>query len=117
MWILPCGEIKLAIDGNNLDGQVRYPAWCRDQRCVRNYPNPRLGSDDADIARASQLQHAVEDMDRHVHFSHPTFVHTSAQPVADHLFPPPDRRLDLGAPAVAGRFCQAMRPFSAMHWR
>jgi hypothetical protein len=27
---------------------------------VRNDPNPGLGSDDADIARASQLQHAVE---------------------------------------------------------
>ena len=52
------------------------PAWCTDQRFVRNDPNPRLGSDDADIARASQLQHAVEDMDRHVHFSHPTFVYT-----------------------------------------
>jgi hypothetical protein len=25
MWILPCGEIKLATDGNNLDGQVPYP--------------------------------------------------------------------------------------------
>jgi len=57
--------------------RLRYQlAWCTDQRCVRNDPNPCLGSDDADIARASQLQHAVEDMDRHVHFSHPTFVHT-----------------------------------------
>jgi hypothetical protein len=48
------------------------PAWCIDQECVRNDPNPRLGSDDADIARASQLLHAVEDMDRDVDFSHPT---------------------------------------------
>src|SRR5208282_411013 len=51
---------------------MSVPAWCMDQRCVRNDPNPCLGSDDADIARASQLQHAVEDMDRHVHFGHPT---------------------------------------------
>ena len=38
---------------------ARDPAWCTDQRCVRNDPGPCLGSDDADIARASQLQHAV----------------------------------------------------------
>jgi hypothetical protein len=31
---------------------------------------------DADIVRASELQHAVEDMDRHTDFSHPTFVYT-----------------------------------------
>jgi len=54
----------------------RKPAWCRDQRCVCNDPNPRSGSDDADIARASEHQHAVEDIDRHVDFSHPTFVDT-----------------------------------------
>ena len=35
-----------------------------------------LESDDADIVRASQIQHAVEDIDRHVDFSHPTFVYT-----------------------------------------
>jgi hypothetical protein len=39
-------------------------------------PHPRFGSGDADIARASQRQHAVEDMDRDVDFSHPTFVYT-----------------------------------------
>src|SRR5271165_5447675 len=65
---------------------------------------PDPGSVDADIARASQLQHAIEDIDGHVHFSCPTFVHTGAQPVADHLFPSPDRRLYLGPPIVAGGF-------------
>jgi Nucleotidyltransferase domain len=33
--------------------QARESAWCRDQRYARNDPNPRLGSDDADVARAS----------------------------------------------------------------
>jgi len=47
-----------------------------DQRLMRNDPNPSLGSDDADIVRASELQHAIEDIDRHVDFSHPTFVYT-----------------------------------------
>jgi hypothetical protein len=53
-----------------------HTPWCRDQRYARNDPNPRLGSDDADIAWTSQLQHAIEDMDRHADFSHPTFVYT-----------------------------------------
>jgi hypothetical protein len=53
---------------------VAQTAWCVDQRRVRNDPNPRLGSDDADIARASLLQHPVEEMDRHVKLSLLTFV-------------------------------------------
>ena len=56
---------------------------------------PRLGSSDTDIARASELQHAVEDMHGHVDLRRPTFVPTRAQSVADHLFPAPDRRLHL----------------------
>src|SRR3954447_26642087 len=39
-------------------------------------PQPRLGSGDADIVRASQLQHAVEHVDCHVHLSRPTLVRT-----------------------------------------
>ena len=39
-------------------------------------PLPRLRSGNADIARASKLQHAVEDMHGHVDFRRPTFVHT-----------------------------------------
>jgi Transposase len=34
------------------------------------------GSDDADIVRASQLQHTVEEINRHIDFRHPTFVYT-----------------------------------------
>jgi hypothetical protein len=66
---------RLPFSRNDLS-EEQTAAWCRDQRCVRNDPNPRLGSDDAGIARASQIQHAVEDVDRHVDFSHPTFVPT-----------------------------------------
>src|SRR4051794_16501219 len=75
-------------------------AWCTDQRCRRNGPYLVLGSGDADIARASQLQHAVEDMHRHVDFSRSPFISMGAQPVADHLFPSPDRGLGLRAPVV-----------------
>ena len=52
------------------------PAWCTDQEYVRNDPCPRFGSDGADIARASQLQHTVEDMNSRVDFGRPTFVST-----------------------------------------
>ena len=63
-------------------------------------PLPRLGSGNADIARASKLQHAVEDVNGDIDFRRPTFVHTRAQSVADHLFPAPDRRLHFRAPGV-----------------
>src|SRR4051812_3546873 len=37
-------------------------------------PQPRLGSSNADIVRASELQHAVERMDGDVHLGRPTLV-------------------------------------------
>jgi hypothetical protein len=40
---------------------LQATAWCTDQRCRRNGPYYVLWSGDADIARASQRQHAVED--------------------------------------------------------
>src|SRR5215218_6130863 len=52
----------------------------------RTHPNPVLGSCDADGLRASQLQHAVEDVDGNVHLGHPTLIRARAQPVADHPF-------------------------------
>jgi hypothetical protein len=48
-------------------------AWIRDVYAMTQCP---FGSDDADVIRASQLQHAVEDMHSYVNFSHPTFVST-----------------------------------------
>ena len=65
-------------------------------------PQPRLGSSNADIARASELQHAVERMDGDVHLGRPTLVRVRAQPVADHLFPPPDGGLGPSAFVVPG---------------
>ena len=59
-----------------------YPnAWfvpggpcCMDRRCGRIAPDPVLGSGDADGLRASQLLHAVQDLDRHVHLGRLTLV-------------------------------------------
>src|SRR3954465_14245507 len=43
-------------------------------------PDPVLGSCDADGLRASQLQHAIEHVDRHVHLGRLTLVRVRAQP-------------------------------------
>src|SRR3954451_20040649 len=74
---------------------------CTDQGCERNAPSPVLGSCDADGLRASQVQHAVQDLDRHVHLSRPTLVRTRAQPVADHPFEAADGGLGQGTTIVA----------------
>src|SRR4051795_11762557 len=75
--------------------------WCTDQGCGRNDPYPVLGLCDADGLRASQLQHAVQDLDRHVHLSRPTLIRTRAQPVPDHALEPADGGLGPGTAVVA----------------
>src|SRR3954447_24591266 len=75
--------------------------WCTDQGCGRNDPYPVLGSCDAGGLRASQLQHAVQDLDRHVHLSRPTLIRTRAQPVPDHALEPAHGGLGPGARVVA----------------
>src|SRR3954453_15346146 len=60
-------------------------------------------SGDADVGRASQIQHAVEDMDGDVHLGRPTLIRMRAQPVANHLFPSANGGLGPGAFRVAGR--------------
>src|SRR4051812_11759821 len=79
---------------------IRWPC-CTDQGCGRNDPYPVLGSCDAGGLRASQLQHAVQDLDRHVHLSRPTLIRTRAQPVPDHALEPADGGLGPGARIVA----------------
>src|SRR3954454_24121547 len=79
--------------------------WCMDQGCGRHAPYPVLGSYDADGLRASQLQHAVQDLDldRHVHLSRPTLVRTRAQPVPDHALEPANGCLGSGTPVISRR--------------
>src|SRR5215203_6508887 len=61
------------------------------------------GSGDADVIRASQVQHAVEHVDRHVHLGRPTLIRMRAQPVADHSFPSRYGALGPGAFRGPGR--------------
>src|SRR3954470_19403039 len=83
------------------DRLARNWPWCTDQGCGRNDPDPVLGSCDAGGLRASQLQHAVQDLDRHVHLSRLTLIRTRAQPVPDHALEPADGGLGPGARIVA----------------
>lgn len=61
-------------------------------------PDPRSGSDDANIVPASRRQQAAEDADRHADLSPDICLYVAAsiraQRVADQLFPSPDRRLE-----------------------
>src|SRR4029079_10725882 len=61
------------------------------------------GSGEADVVRASQLQHAIEHVDSDVHLGRPALIRVRAQPVADHLFPSRDGSLGPGALRVPGR--------------
>src|SRR4051794_38934075 len=65
-----------------------------------HWPLPRPGSSGADVIRASERQHAVEDLDRHVHLGGPTLIGVRAQPVADHLLEPAHVGLGPGARVV-----------------
>src|SRR3954468_5354605 len=74
---------------------------CTDQGCGRTDPFPVLGSCDADGLRASQLQHAVQDLDGDVHLGRPTLIRVRAQPVPDHALVAPDGGLSSGARVAA----------------
>src|SRR4051812_28269979 len=64
---------------------------------VAPYPS---GSGDAGVARASELQHAVEHVGGDRHLGRPALVGARAQPIADHPLPPRDGGLGSGAPVV-----------------
>ena len=66
-------------------------------------PQPRVGSGDAGVAWASQLEHAVERMDGNHHLGYPALVYMRAQRVADHLLSPVHGGFDLGSCVVARR--------------
>src|ERR1700739_4008744 len=58
----------------------------------------------ADVAGASQLQHAVEDVDSNCHLGCLTLVGVRAQRVTDYPFPAADIGFHQGTPVVPRRF-------------
>jgi hypothetical protein len=59
---------------------------CIDRRVGRRQPQPHPHSFDPDGDRASELQHAVQDIDGDGNLGGTTPVLVKAQPVAEHLF-------------------------------
>src|SRR5437588_1481875 len=55
---------------------------------------------DADVARASQLQHTVQDVDSNCHFGRLTLVGLRAQRMTDDPFPAADIGFHQGTPVV-----------------
>ena len=75
---------------------------CTDRRAGALAPT-LSGSGDADGPRASELRHAVEHVDGHVHLGRAAPVRARAQPVPDHALEPADGGLGPGPRVVARR--------------
>jgi len=98
---LLAARAKLVEMRREVSHQLRGRPCCIDQWERRTHPYPVLRSCDADVLRASQLQHAVEGVDGYLYFGRPTLIRARAQPVADHPFEPAHGGLDPGASVVA----------------
>ena len=80
------------------------PPCCMDRRCGRTEPDPCSGLCDADILRASQLQHSVQHVGRDGHLGRLSPVRLEAQPLADDALP----ARHIGTPP--GRASYTLRP-------
>ena len=70
-------------------------------------PHPHLTSGNTAGNRASQLQHAVQNIDGDTNFGSATLVFMEAQPIADHLFISADGGLHPATCGVARRLLPA----------
>lgn len=66
-------------------------------------PQSDRGSGDLDGVRGSEIQHAIEDIDGHLHFGRPAFAGVRTQGVTDHPLEPRHGYLGPGTPDAAGR--------------
>src|SRR3954464_3753344 len=78
---------------------VMVPPYCMDGRCGRTEPDPCSGSCDADVLRASQLQHSVQNVGRDGHLTRLSPVRLRTERVADDALPARDIALHESAPA------------------
>src|SRR3954453_16865319 len=76
---------------------------CMDRRGGRTEPDPCSGLCDADVLRASQLQHSVQHVGRDGHLARLSPVRLRPQPIADDTLPARDIGLHQSAPAVSRR--------------
>ena len=79
---------------------INVAPCCMDRRCGRTEPDPCSGSCDADILRASQLQHSVQHVGSDRHLDRLSPVRLRTEPITDDPFPSRDVGLHQGAPVV-----------------
>ena len=80
------------------------PLCCTDRPWGRTEPCPWPGSRDADVLRASKVEHAVQHIDGNRHLGPLAPVRARAQRAADHPLEARDVGLGQGAPVVPGCF-------------
>src|SRR5215217_2267441 len=73
---------------------------CTDRRCGRTEPYPCSGLCDADVLRASQLQHAVQHVGHDGYLARLSPVRLRPQPLANDALPARHIRFHQGAPVV-----------------
>ena len=71
--------------------------------CGRTERDPCSGSCDADVLRASQLQHSVQHVGRDGHLARLSPVRLRTEPITDDALPARDIALHESAPAVSRR--------------
>src|SRR5215217_7673146 len=74
--------------------------YCMDRRCGRTEPEPCSGSCDADVLRASQLQHSVQHVGSDRHLARLSPIRLRTEPITDDALPSRDVSLHQGAPVV-----------------
>src|SRR4051812_15823849 len=94
-----CDLSEITYDGRPAV-RISRVAWIRGGGARTPAPS---GSGEADIARASQVQHTIEDVGGDVHLGRPTLIGVRAQPVPDHALELADGGLGPGSFRVSGR--------------
>src|SRR3954451_6563904 len=91
MVFLGNGEtIVVHVAAQSFEDTAGCGAWIKGMEATAP---PASGSADPDIARASQLQHAVEHMNANLHFGRSLPILARSQRVTNHSFPSGGGRL------------------------
>src|SRR3954449_114007 len=91
---------------------------CTDRRCGRTEPDPCSGSCEADVLRASQLQHSVQHIGRDRHLARLSPVRLRPQPIADDTLPARLEHTPLTTTAIyANAVGEEEQSIAARMWR
>src|SRR3954468_20675382 len=93
-WSAPAQQGQAVVSGSITSSHRGCVARIRGVGALTPAP---ASSGNADISWASQVQHAVEHMDRYVHLGGPTLLRERAQLIPDHAFVSADRGLGPGS--------------------